>query len=871
MSGPWPFVGRRAELDRAIKAARAGLGVLVLGEGGVGKTAFVQTLAGRLAGHGTTPTHVAGHELTANTPFAVLAGAFGEPGGRKEPETTAQVVRRVLRELGAHALDRPILIVDDLPLVDEHSAGVIFELARAHRVVVLATAQEQPLPEGGRRLWQEGFVERIELAGFTTDEVAEYLEGGLGGPVDVATVRAFAQRSQGNPLMLHELVAAALESGALVHRSAWTLGGAAPVGSGARDLVGRRLAGVQGAHRRALELVAATEPIALSILVHSVDPIVLDALETEHLITVRPGMTGPEVTSAHPLHGEILRTTMPAVRLRRYRMDLAQQIEAAPGARASDLVRAALWRLEDGQPQDVHRLLTAARAARAISLATAERLARQAVESGGGVEATVLLAEVLTHSGRRDEAAKLTGQLPPESLTPADREALVYCAAMGEGLTAGDAARGVDVVERALAGDRSASSQLRALHVSLLALDARHAEALDRGRDLVDDEQAEPPVRALAAVGVVGAEYWQGRLRRAISDADRLAPVLRAARDTVPYGECSVELIAACAELDLAQLDDAIRRGESMRRQAMADNDPFALPRSEYVMGRVDQFCGRGRTAVHRFRRCVASLTLFDQFTQRYLWGVLARAAAEAGDLDGAERALEQGTKGTVLRAYQPEWEQARAAVLAGRLNLAAAADRATWAASLAIEHGQWTSAVFAYHDAARYGAARAVLPAMLRVQAVDGPFATCLVTHVEALASGDADTLDAVALRCQALGALALAREMAAEAAFRHAREGDQRAARASGVRVASLNERVETPLAPWLVGAVTVGPQLTPRERQVALLALRGRSDKEIAGELGISARTVSTHLSRCYSKLGVQGRGQLGNSPVLGKVGS
>ncbi len=49
-----------------------------------------------------------------------------------------------------------------------------------------------------------------------------------------------------------------------------------------------------------------------------------------------------------------------------------------------------------------------------------------------------------------------------------------------------------------------------------------------------------------------------------------------------------------------------------------------------------------------------------------------------------------------------------------------------------------------------------------------------------------------------------------------------------------------------------------LTPRERRVAGLAAEGRSNPEIAQELYLSLKTVETHLSAAYRKLGVSGRG-------------
>jgi len=49
-----------------------------------------------------------------------------------------------------------------------------------------------------------------------------------------------------------------------------------------------------------------------------------------------------------------------------------------------------------------------------------------------------------------------------------------------------------------------------------------------------------------------------------------------------------------------------------------------------------------------------------------------------------------------------------------------------------------------------------------------------------------------------------------------------------------------------------------LTPREIEVLGLLARGRSNRQIAAALGISARTVSTHVEHVYTKAGVSTRG-------------
>ncbi len=52
----------------------------------------------------------------------------------------------------------------------------------------------------------------------------------------------------------------------------------------------------------------------------------------------------------------------------------------------------------------------------------------------------------------------------------------------------------------------------------------------------------------------------------------------------------------------------------------------------------------------------------------------------------------------------------------------------------------------------------------------------------------------------------------------------------------------------------------KLTERETGIARLVAERKSNKEIAGALGISARTVTTHVANIFSKLGVSSRGEL-----------
>jgi DNA-binding NarL/FixJ family response regulator len=55
-------------------------------------------------------------------------------------------------------------------------------------------------------------------------------------------------------------------------------------------------------------------------------------------------------------------------------------------------------------------------------------------------------------------------------------------------------------------------------------------------------------------------------------------------------------------------------------------------------------------------------------------------------------------------------------------------------------------------------------------------------------------------------------------------------------------------------------LGSSLTSREREVACLLTQGKSNKEVAGALAISARTVETHRAKIMFKLGLHSIGEL-----------
>jgi DNA-binding CsgD family transcriptional regulator len=71
-------------------------------------------------------------------------------------------------------------------------------------------------------------------------------------------------------------------------------------------------------------------------------------------------------------------------------------------------------------------------------------------------------------------------------------------------------------------------------------------------------------------------------------------------------------------------------------------------------------------------------------------------------------------------------------------------------------------------------------------------------------------------------------------------------------------LTEMREAPKRGSSVASVAAG-DLTLREREVLRLVVAGRSNPEIAAALFLSRRTVTTHLTHIFAKLGVAGRAE------------
>jgi DNA-binding CsgD family transcriptional regulator len=139
------------------------------------------------------------------------------------------------------------------------------------------------------------------------------------------------------------------------------------------------------------------------------------------------------------------------------------------------------------------------------------------------------------------------------------------------------------------------------------------------------------------------------------------------------------------------------------------------------------------------------------------------------------------------------------------------------------------------------------------------GPIGVARQRHVAVLASGDLEEVGTAADAFGDLGASLLAAEAACGLAAEHRRRGNARDATAWTRKAATWAEDCPGVRTPGL--AMPDEPvALTKREREVASLAARGITSKDIAERLFVSVRTVDNHLGRVYEKLGIASRAEL-----------
>lgn len=888
----WPIVSRGEVGDRLWAAVSAGLaggsgpvGAVLAGSPGAGKTVLARGCVERARAAGHPVEWLVGSPATSSIPLGALAALLPDPVAATSPERLLHGAFQAFRT--AVSGRRTLLAVDDLQWLDEVSAAVINRLAEAGDVAIVGTMRSRtPAPQAVTDLWRADRVERIELDPWTRTEVEEVLAAALGGGVDMATAQEFWRVSAGNPLYLRELFFAATAGGLLGCRhETWSLHAPLPPSDRLAELIESRLAGLAGAEREALELIAVGEPIALRHVERLVDLDVLARLEAGALIAVA-SESGPSdredvVRLGHPVFGEVLRDGMARLRTRQAQVRLAAAVAESEPLTGADLERVVRWRLEAGAPATVADLERAARSALdRFDTDLTRRCAAEVLHRGPSAPAGLLLGRAMTLAGEYAEAEKVL--IEAGTLATADDLVAQIATARADLLFhwLDRPAQGREIL--AAAADRigPGTTWRSALTVREAAYDLYDGAPGTASAALAAFiDHADPWIVLNAAITAALADFALGRFAAASRwvAAGRGAATALGGSVTTAGGLDLAPLLAA--ELGIIFHSGRYAEGETQgllaHQAALDEGSPTARAWTAHLVAAGYMAQGRMTESIRWFRESVAaSSAVSSESVQYILISGLAGAHAWAGDVAAARATLRRLDElpGRNLGLFGTHSARARAWILAAEGARIPAADMMIAGCEPLRRGGAGTFEAALLHDAVRVDrdAASRVAPRVAQLaEVVEGPLMAARAMLVAALAAADPVGTEAAAHAFADLGAVLYAAESAASAAVLAARSGATRHAAALTRYAGDLAARCE--------GAATPGMHqrkpdslLTPRERQIAFLAADGMRTKEIAGSLYLSDRTVDNVLGRVFTKLGIAGRGELAESLRAAGIG-
>jgi DNA-binding CsgD family transcriptional regulator len=874
----WPFVGRHDELG-AFASALADEGCeafCIFGAPGVGKTRLAAECAARAAAGGRRVLRVTADRAPDAVPLGAVAhllptGSLAElgEGDVKDAVVRARLLHAALGLLAEQTATAgvPVLVVDDAHRLDASSLTIVDHLFALGAVFGVATIVTGELPpETVTRWWRDERAVRLELGVLDPLGVDTLLHVVLEGPLEASASAQFWDASNGNALALRELVLGALARGTLVRKDGlWQLNG--PIGATTRmhELIRARIGALDDATRAALEPLALCQPVGLGQLEASFGLTTLEALERDGLISVHTDGRRESVRLAHPMHSEVLKEGIPALRSRSILIAQADAVQACGALRREDPIRVATWRLAATGRADPELLLRAARLARfAGDYRQAAGLARAAMASHPSAAAGLVLGESLYDASSFEEAegvlADAAGRAASDDelvrISTVRRRNLFWgCRRDAEAIAAGRA------VPRLAAA--AARNELVAGEAEVLAFAGHPGDAL-RLLDQID--ASVPRVNVLAAISRAAALATIGFTAQAVATSQRGFHEHIALGDELAIAPAGTHIVnQTWALVEAGRLAEADELGRVWLDRATRERRPLGvawfgihLARCALTRGRpaaarrlAERACFAAEAGGYDGLRPIASSLLAIAHA---LLGDAAASAARAGQID-------TGARGFGFFDAELALGRAWALVAAGEVTAAQAALITAGAAS--EQAGHVPVAAWLLHDAMRLGAGEDTATRLAALAArSDSVLVAARANHAAALVEDDADRLSDAADRFEAIGAILLAAEAAAAAADSSRRRLDQRRATALELRSGQLAARCEGATTPGLRKAVWLVP-LTAREREVAVLAAAGHPSRVIAERLYLSVRTVDNHLRRIYEKLGIPGRAKLADA--------
>ncbi|MFE5580732.1 LuxR C-terminal-related transcriptional regulator [Kitasatospora sp. NPDC056531] len=484
------------------------------------------------------------------------------------------------------------------------------------------------------------------------------------------------------------------------------------------------------------------------------------------------------------------------------------------------------------------------------------------------VPTALLLGRILAARGHHAEAETLfaAGVDTGARVPVADLLAAVHSRAanLAFGLRRlDDAAAVLDRAVATVGADRAPALQGSRAVIAVMA-DRLH-DAVAIGDAALPDEPADSPVTQVLLPAVAFARMELGDPAGALELLSRCAAAVDGWDDDARLRH--QVLLARCAFL-MGDPHGCIGALEAMSRHA-AEEDHQRRLQIAVLRARLCRAAGRPDKAVALLREASVLQGRDDWLTtQAWTLSQLAGALAESGRQSEALRTLVEARLVQGEAVAHPiaadDIALERALVLAHCGDRPGAVSQALEVARNSAAAHRTATAVAALHLAARVAQAAPLTAQATRLAAHSSSELVRLqAEHIRALAESDGDTLTAVTTRLRALGALPLAAETAAQAGRAYRAAGRHHKSREVRSRCREILADCGGTLPPWCAvepRGEDAAAQLTTREREIAALAATGVSNRDIAGQLVLSVRTVENHLHRVYHKLAVTARAEL-----------
>ena len=862
MSWHWPMVGRAEELaylSRLNPGSGGPVGVVLAGPAGVGKTRLAREALAAAGRGGAMTRWVSATASSQSLPLGPFLRWAGPDGSKDRKALVRAALDGMTRGAGANGV---MVGVDDAHLLDELSALLLHQLVlcRTARVVVTLRAGE-PTPDAVRALWKDGLLVRLELQPLSRTESAELLESVLGGPLDSASANRLWGITQGNVLYLRQLVDGEREAARLAPAGGvWRWNGRPSLTPGLTELVEVRMGLLPSPVGDLLDVLALAEPLPLRVLAEVSSREAVERAESMKLVETVAGPDQTEVRLAHPLFGEVRLARCGPLRARRLRGQIATALTSLASKHAGDTLRLATLVIDSDLDPDPVLLAQAANAALGLlDFALAARLARAAVAAGAGFEAGRTLGFALSWSGRGAEADVALVELARSATSDVDRVRALFTRLGNLFFTLAQPLVAIEVLDELgrLVADPS-TPMLVAWRSVVDAFLARPGAGLVGARQVLANTAAPPEVLALAGWGALTALAGLGKLAEARSITEQIEVAGPPGVTPVRVGAAHMGMRA----LKLAgELDEAAAWVERYQ-ELLSDDLGGASLLHDVLRGEVARERGQVRTAIRLFRQAVTGLSGQDPGGWAYHINLqLTPTLAMAGEAPQARQALSEMAeqRHPSFGFLAPEAALAQAWVAAAEGVLSEAVTLARRAAELAASQHLPAVEVYVLHTAVCFGDRGCAERLAELADAVDGPRAGVAAAHAAALADSDGSGLLVVSRRLEAIGALLLAADAAAQAAEAFKEGGQRGSANLAMSRAQGLAQRCEDAQTPALRTLHNPLP-LTEREREIVTLAAGGLTNREIAARLVVSVRTVEGHLYRAAAKLGGVNRAEL-----------